>query len=155
MGGNDISDLESLRSLNQLIVLMLFDNQISDLSLLGELINLQERSPGNNQSCQTASLQPLRNLEELLLFNNQVSDGRPLQSLPRFIWLALYNNAVTAATLLSMLLLRRLDLRGVPFDEDICPVEPASFCLFSDPMAQSTPNALEMFEGVMSQLPDV
>ncbi|MEO1187399.1 MAG: leucine-rich repeat domain-containing protein, partial [Cyanobacteria bacterium J06636_27] len=74
LGGNKISDLKPLSSLDNLTELYLWGNQISDIKPLSNLTNLTKLSLFDNQISDLKPLSTLTNLTSVALKKNKISD---------------------------------------------------------------------------------
>jgi Leucine-rich repeat (LRR) protein len=123
LSGNKISDISSLRTLQDLQELYLSGNQISNITPLQFLTNLTQLELDNNTVSDIAPLKPLRNLQSLNLSSNQINDIAPLQSLPALRSLKANNNAISDITLPNSLsYMQTLLLAGNPIN-DITPLK--------------------------------
>ncbi|MCL1823408.1 MAG: leucine-rich repeat domain-containing protein [Oscillospiraceae bacterium] len=114
LGSNQISDLEPLSELTNLIKLNLYDNnRIKDLTPLANLKNLENISLYFNLISDLSPLSGLTKLEVLELSWNQITDLTPLANLSKLYRLSLSDNQIADISPLSNLKeLTELSLRG-------------------------------------------
>ena len=92
---NQISDISSLKELEGLAGLYLYNNQISDISNLKDLKRLKRLILYNNQISDISSLKDLSKLTELWLERNQISDISGLKELKNLHRLLLMENKIS------------------------------------------------------------
>jgi CHAT domain-containing protein/Tfp pilus assembly protein PilF len=169
LNGNQISDLRPLSPLNHLNLLYLDDNQIADLTPLSQLSQLTELYLSGNQIVHLDPLANLTQLTGLYLWKNQIYDIQalsqltqlsrlnlgdnrittiePLRPLKQLVQLDLDDNQITELDPLSALSkLTAIDLRNNPIAAKICPILPATICLFSDDAAELYDRAQAQYE---------
>lgn len=169
LNGNQISDLRPLSPLNHLNLLYLDDNQIADLTPLSQLSQLTELYLSGNQIIHLDPLANLTQLTGLYLWRNQIYDIQPLSQLTQLIRLNLGDNRITSIDPLRPLKqlvqldlddnqiteldplsvlsdLTAIDLRNNPIAAKICPILPATICLFSDDAAELYARAQSQYE---------
>ena len=97
----NISNLQGIEQLTQLVRLELFHNQITDVSPLSGLTQLSELFLTGNQISDVSQLSGLTQVETLLLAVNQISDVSPLSDLTQLRSLHLDGNQITDVSPLS------------------------------------------------------
>ena len=89
---NQIDDLEFLKNLPKLRVLLLGDNQIEDISALADLHDLEYLELFKNKIKDVTPLMDLDNLIDLNLSHNYTEDLSPLAKLSNLMRLWIYNS---------------------------------------------------------------
>ncbi len=130
---NQIHDLRPLAALTQLRKLSVISNQIRDVSPLASLGNLKELSLFDNEIRQISPLATLSALTHLSVSDNRLRTADPIAALPNLMAVDLSQNAIEQVDALrSLTQLTSLDLRNNPITFNVCPVKPATICLFTD-----------------------
>lgn len=112
LGNQNITDLSPLASLTTISNLNLTGNQIQDISPLSNLQNLSFLLIAFNEIQDISPLANLKNLRYLVIENNQITDLSSLNSLPNL------------TALIAM---------GNPLTQKVCPITPATICIFDNP----------------------
>ncbi|NLD50272.1 MAG: DUF5050 domain-containing protein, partial [Clostridiaceae bacterium] len=99
----DISDLDGIENLKNLLELFLFDNNIRSIECLKEIKNLTVLDLWGNRIQDIGSLRELTGLNVLDLACNQIIDISPLEKLDEIRKLSLYDNSITDITVLKEL----------------------------------------------------
>lgn len=159
LANNRIADVGSISQLDNLTTLSLDNNEIQDLTPLAYLRSLTILYANGNRIERLDSLANLPSLTELYVAHNQINDIQPIESLHQVTHLDLSNNQIAAIEPLSALInlthlnlqdneiarfdflsslrqLTILDLRLNPVVRKVCPVNPATVCLFTDDAAE-------------------
>lgn len=97
------SDIEDLKYMKNLTILILNSNQISDISVLAGLTNLTHLYISNNQISDISALTGLTNLTGLGIYNNQISDISVLTGLTNLTELYIDGNPVKDISALAEL----------------------------------------------------
>jgi hypothetical protein len=109
-----ISDLRPIAGFKNLTILNLDYNQIVDLAPLGNLSKLISLSLSVNKIVNVSPLANLSNLKSLSLLANQISDVKSLAKLKKLTWLQLSDNPISYTSI----------------DKRVCPIKPASNCVW-------------------------
>lgn len=102
LNGNYISDLSSLLELPNLYHLNLINNRIKDISGIDKLTNIRELFLGVNLIEDILPLKSMTNLRLLGLRSNRVSGIEPLKSLVNLVELNLSGNVLTESQINSL-----------------------------------------------------
>ncbi len=94
-GIEDISKIEGLNSLSNLIELDLSQNNITEINSLERLISLQNLYLEGNKITEIKELEKLTSLQVLYLFSNKISEIKGLDTLTSLKTLILHNNEIT------------------------------------------------------------
>ncbi|MGK7890820.1 MAG: CHAT domain-containing protein [Leptolyngbyaceae cyanobacterium] len=134
---NQIESLNPIASLESLTILYANSNQIRSLKPLENLDQLEQIYVANNRISSVERLRSLTQLTHLDLGNNRLEKIEPLSTLTDLVELDLSRNQVTSIDDLSSLeSLVTFNLQDNPLEQKICPIVPATVCLFSDAAAE-------------------
>jgi CHAT domain-containing protein len=107
--------------------------QLQDLSPLSSLTHLTALNLAGNQITDLQPLTKLTQLSFLLLTDNQISDITPLSQLTNLSYVMIDKNQIqTLPPMPNLKQMTALGLMENPIAQKICPVEPATVCLFSN-----------------------
>jgi uncharacterized membrane protein len=109
-----ISDLRPIAGFKNLTILNLDQNQIVDLTPLSNLSKLTTLSLSINKIVNVSPLANLSNLKSLNLMANNIRDVKSLAKLKKLNWLQLSDNPISYASM----------------DKRVCPIKPASNCVW-------------------------
>ncbi|QQZ28335.1 TIR domain-containing protein [Thiothrix subterranea] len=98
---NQISDLNVLAHVPNLLTLDCSSNPISDLSALAHLPNLQTLQCGSNQISDLSALAHVPNLQTLQCWDNQISDLSALAHVPNLQTLQCWDNQISDLSALA------------------------------------------------------